>query len=101
MNLTRCLFHTALMVSLLALPGCDSTTPPPTLEKLEGILSVSIPDGSKVIGGKESSDGLTLWLISSPEPLPLPWPDSRMRASQVSTWAATSDVNERRRRGRA
>lgn len=60
---------------LLVCSGCDSSAPPPpTLEKLADILSVSFPEDCRVIGGADAS-GSGLWLIVSSEPLPLPEED--------------------------
>ncbi|QDV44490.1 hypothetical protein Enr13x_43560 [Stieleria neptunia] len=59
--------------TLLMLPGCDSDPlPPPTLERLEQVLSVSFPKDCEVIGGTESAGASSLCLIVSSKPLPLP-----------------------------
>ncbi|WP_231598401.1 hypothetical protein [Crateriforma conspicua] len=59
--------------AMLLMVGCtgDQRHFPP-LERLEQKLSVTMPADGKVIGGTEPTEAMSLWLIISKDPLPLP-----------------------------
>jgi hypothetical protein len=72
MNGFRCSQLIVWGALLLAL-GCGSErVPPPSVERVEQVLSVSFPDGTQIIGGTESPESALLCLFVSSHPLPLP-----------------------------
>ena len=83
MNRSRCPCKVALSFTVLVLAGCETASPPPTLQTVQRILSVSYPHGSRVIGGRESPDSASIWLITSSQPLPLP-PGRESKSTQRS-----------------
>jgi hypothetical protein len=75
----------AVLLLAVTVSGCGSSEPPPTLEQIEQLLSVSFPADARVIGGSQSQDTASLWLIVSSEPLPLPAPAETLSASRSRT----------------
>ncbi len=66
--------HFAWLVGAFLLTvGCTgSQRHLPQLERLEQKLSVTMPADGKVIGGTEPTEAMSMWLIISKDPLPLP-----------------------------